>query len=220
MTIMADMLYRLLTLLSPAFPTGGFAHSHALEWTVGEGEITDAASLRSWIATLLEHGAGTPDGAMVRIAHGNARMPAALARIAAEYGAFAASRERRQETVSIGTAFGRAVSAWDPDLPALPAHCPYPVAFGAVAAWSGIDEDRATVGYLQAWTANLVSAGVRLIPLGQSDGLRVLAALENAAICIANSTRGMTEADLGAACFRADIASMRHETQYTRLFRT
>jgi urease accessory protein len=217
---MADTLYRLLTLLSPAFPTGGYAHSHALEWSVDEGEIADAATLRSWIGALLEHGGGRVDAAMVRMAHGNARVPATLSQIAVQCGAFAASRERRQETIAIGTAFGRAVAAWDPELPALPANCPYPVAVGAVAAWSGIDEDTAALGYLQAWTANLVSAGVRLIPLGQSDGLRVLAGLESAVICIANSTRGMTEADLGVACFRADIASMHHETQYTRLFRT
>ena len=97
---------------------------------------------------------------------------------------------------------------------------PYPVAVGALAGSQGIAEDDATLALLQAFAANLISAAVRLVPLGQSAGLAVLAGLEAAIIDVATQTRGATLDDLGGACFRSDIAAMRHETQYTRLFRS
>ena len=74
--------------------------------------------------------------------------------------------------------------------------------------------------YLHAVTANLISAGVRLIPLGQTEGQRVLAALEPVAAATAQRALATSLDDVGGAAFRADIASMQHETQYTRLFRT
>ena len=97
---------------------------------------------------------------------------------------------------------------------------PYPVAVGALAGVSGIAEDATALGLLQASVGNLVSAAVRLVPLGQSAGLAVLAALEPDLLSVAEATRGAGLDDLGTACFRADLAAMRHETQYTRLFRS
>ena len=97
---------------------------------------------------------------------------------------------------------------------------PYAVAVGALAGANGIDEDAACAGLLQAFAANLISAAVRLVPLGQSTGLAVLAALEPDITAITAETRSATLDDLGGACFRSDIAAMRHETQYTRLFRS
>ena len=100
--------------------------------------------------------------------------------------------------------------------------CPvaYPVAVGVAAAGHGIAARSALNAYLHAVIANFVSAGVRLIPLGQTDGQRLLAALEP--IVAATAARALTTKldDVGSAAFRADIASMRHETQYTRLFRS
>ena len=97
---------------------------------------------------------------------------------------------------------------------------PYPVAVGAMAGRHGIDEDSAATGYLQALAGNLISAAVRLVPLGQSAGLAVLAALEPDILAIAAATRDATLDDLGGCAFRSDLAAMRHETQYTRLFRS
>ena len=96
----------------------------------------------------------------------------------------------------------------------------YPVAVGVTAAGHGIAIEPALSAYLHAVTANLISAGVRLIPLGQTDGQRLLAALEP--IVASTAARALiTPLDqIGSAAFRADIASMRHETQYTRLFRS
>ena len=102
----------------------------------------------------------------------------------------------------------------------MPANAPYPVAVGALTGAHGIAEDDATAAYLQAFATNLISAAVRLVPLGQNTGLRVLAALEPVIVATADATRTATLDDLGGCAFRSDLAAMRHETQYTRLFRS
>ena len=238
---MADTaaLVRLLTWFSPAFPTGAYAYSHGLEWAVAAGHVTDGASLRAWIEDLLVHGSGRSDAILLRHTHralannaviagldpairgcpgrrpGMTTIETALAAIAALAEAAAPARERRTETMALGAAFAAAALPWGTIAPA-----PYPVAVGALTGRCGIDEDDAAAAYVHAFAANLVSAGVRLIPLGQSAGLAVLAALEPVALAVAQETRHATLDDLGGSCWRADIAAMRHETQYTRLFLT
>ncbi len=211
------VLLRLLTWLSPAFPTGGFAYSHGLEWAVEAGDVRDEASLRAWVEDVVERGAGWSDAVLLRHAW-QATDNEALGDIAALARAASPSRERRQETLDQGDAFLRAAAAWD--APSIAGRVAYPVAVGAVAARHGIPEEAACAAYLHAFAANLVSAAVRLVPLGQSAGLRVLAALEPVLLGVADATRGAGLDALGGACFRSDIAAMRHETQYTRLFRT
>ena len=121
----------------------------------------------------------------------------------------------------MGNAFRLAASAWNPAvLDAIEGDLPYPVAVGALAGANGIGGDDAVLGVLQAFAASIISAAVRLVPLGQSTGLAVLAALEPVITAVAEETRHATLDDLGGACFRFDIASLRHETQYTRLFRS
>ncbi len=132
--------------------------------------------------------------------------------------ALAPSRERRAETLDIGRAFVAAAAAWS--RPDLPEPIAYPVAVGVLTARHDIPEDAAALAYLQAFAANLISAAVRLIPLGQSAGLRVLAAIEPAILQVAAATRGAGLDDIGGCTWRADLATMRHETQYTRLFRS
>ena len=134
------------------------------------------------------------------------------------------ARERRAETLNQGDAFSLAAAVWGaPALDRLRADgvpVAYPVAVGALARAHGVDEDAATLAYLHAFTGTLASAAVRLVPLGQTAGLRVLAALEPVLLQVADDTRTAGLDDLGGACFRSDIAAMRHETQHTRLFRT
>jgi urease accessory protein len=210
-------LLRLLAWLSPAFPTGAYAYSHGLEWAVECGDITDGETLRVWLADVLTHGSGRNDAILLRHAH-RASDSDALRAIAELAGAIAPSRERRAETLDQGTAFIAAAAAWHP--PELPAHIAYPVAVGALAGRHGIAEDATTAAYLQAFAANLISAAVRLVPLGQSTGLRVLAALEPTILQVAEASRAATLDDLGGCAFRSDLAAMLHETQYTRLFRS
>ena len=211
-------LLHLLAWLSPGFPTGAFACSHGLEWAIEAGDITDEASLLIWLKDVLRHGAGRSDAILLRHAHAAARDPARLAELAELAAAAAPSRERRSETIDLGTAFAAAAAPWSPpDLPPAP---PYPIALGALAGAHGIDPDGLAAAHLQAFAANLISAAVRLAPLGQSAGLRVLAALEPAIREVAAATRAATLDDIGSAAFRSDLAAMRHETLYTRLFRT
>ncbi len=212
-------LLRLLAWLSPAFPTGGFAYSHGLEWAVEAGDVRDGATLRAWLEEVLCHGAGRSDAILLRHAFRGGDV-AALAL------AVAPSRERRLEAVAQGTAFVTAAAAWlaaapSPNpLPQGERTIPYPVAVGALAGAHGIAEDDATLAYLNTLASNLISAAVRLVPLGQSAGLAVLAALEPTLLAVADETREATLDDIGGCAFRSDIASMRHETQYTRLFRS
>jgi urease accessory protein len=216
-TIMDDFaaLARLLTFSSPAFPTGGFAYSHGIEWAVEAGDVRDEVSLRDWLKTLLCHGAGWSDAILLRHAFrvfGDAVAVAALAETAA---ALAPGRELQLETLAQGAAFSASAGVWC-EIPVVA----YPVAYGVFAARQGVGEDASCIGFLSAWLGNLVSAGVRLVPLGQQAGLRVLRALEPSLRDVSAQSADATLDDLGTACFRADISAMRHETQYSRMFRS
>jgi urease accessory protein len=213
--VLVPALLQLLAWLSPTFPTGAYAYSHGLEWAVECGDVTDGDSLLVWLTDILLHGSGRNDAILLRYTHRAGGDCAALNDLAV---AIAPSRERRIETLDQGTAFIAAAAAWQP--PHLPERVAYPVAVGALAAQHGVDEDATTAAYLQSFAANLISAGVRLVPLGQSAGLRVLAALQPIILRVAAETRTATLKDLGGCAFRSDIAAMRHETQYTRLFRS
>ena len=214
-------LLRLLTWLSPAFPTGAFAHSHGLEWATDSADITDRETAQAWLDALLRHGDLRSDAILLRHAHRAALrqdLPA-LADLATLAEASAFGRERRDETLSQGTAFATAARTWG-DVPLPSGRTPLPIAFAATAAAHAIDEHAACTGFLHAAVANLASAAVRLVPLGQTDGLRILHALEPAILATSEQTATATLDDLGTACLRADLASLRHETQRTRLFRT
>jgi urease accessory protein len=220
----AGALLRLLAWLSPGFPTGGYAYSHGLEWAVETREIHDGDTLRVWIEDLLHHGAGWSDAILLRHAHAAAMNVDDLADIAELAVAAVCSGERLAEMIGQGNAFAAAAAAWQPDvltkLAERVGNIPYSVAVGALAGARGIAADAACAGFLQAFAANVISAAVRLVPLGQSAGLAVLAALQPAIIAVSDKSRSASLENLGGACFRSDIAAMRHETQYTRLFRS
>jgi len=208
-------LTRLLWFASPSFPTGGFAYSHGLEWAVEAGDVHTEATLLAWLEIYLRSGAGWSDAILARHAHRAADDEPTLTDLADLAAAMATSRERLLETVAQGEAFAAAAATWG-----IVPSAAYPVAFGAFAARQGVPEDEACAALLAAATANLVSAGVRLIPLGQTAGLRVLRALESTLAEITHATALAMLNDLGTACFAADIAAMRHETQHTRIFRS
>ncbi len=221
-------LYRLLTWLSPSFPVGGFSYSSGTEWAVEAGDIKDAASLRDWLAAMLTDGSGFCDGVFLAQGHRavEAGDHAALRDIVELAAAFVPSRERQLETSAQGRAFIEiARSAWNCDgLDQAVAACDgavvYPVAVGIVSAAHAIPLVPSLHAFLHALVSNWISAGARLIPLGQTDSQRVLAALEPVVAETAARAIAATLDDLGSATFRADLASMRHETQYTRLFRS
>jgi urease accessory protein len=223
----AAALYRLMTWLSPAFPVGAFSYSSGIEWAVEAGDIRDAGSLRDWLTAMLD-GSGLSDAIFVAQTHAAATRDDAdaLRAIAELAAAYVPSRERHLETHSQGRAFlDIARSAWsceglDRAIAACDGPVVYPVAVGLTAAAHGVPLAATLHGFLHALVSNWISAGARLIPLGQTDCQRVLVALETEVNRIAARALQATLDDLGGATFRADIGSMKHETQYTRLFRS
>ena len=224
----APALFRLMAWLSPAYPVGAFSYSSGIEWAVEAGDIKEAESLQRWLAGMLGAGSGFCDAVLFVHAHRavTANDDAALRAAAELAAALVTSKERLLETTAQGGAFlDAARAAWQcPALARLDAAwegaVALPIAIGVVCAGHNIGCEPALHAFLQALAANWISAGVRLIPLGQTDGQRVLAALEgDIAACAARAL--MTPLDeIGSCTVRADIAGMRHETQYTRLFRS
>jgi urease accessory protein len=221
-------LYRLLIWLSPSYPVGAFSYSSGIEWAVEAGDIKSSETLRQWLEAMLTAGAGFNDGVFFAHAHRAVTRgdDAALIEVAELAAAFVPSRERLLETTTLGRAFvevttaawpcaalGRLQELWQGPLA-------YPVAVGAACAGHGIPLGPAMQAFLTAVVANWISAGVRLIPLGHTDSQRLLRVLEPAVAATAQRALAATFDDLGSATFRADLAGIRHETQYTRLFRS
>ena len=224
----AASLYRLMTWLSPSFPVGAFSYSSGIEWAVEAGDITDAASLRQWLTSMLTDGGGICDSIFLAHAYRAALSgdSALLADVVQLASAFAPSRERHLETTAQGRAFIEiARAAWhnallDRLITSCKAAIVYPVAVGLVSAAHAIPLAPTLHAFLHAVTSNWISAGARLVPLGQTDSQRLLAQLESDVAATARRALSASLDDLGSATFRADLASMRHETQYTRLFRS
>lgn len=230
-TIMTDQpsgiaLLRLMAWLSPAFPVGGFAYSHGLERAVQDGLVADTASLAFWLETLVEMGSGWNDAVLFaeswrRARDGGDLHEGDLHEIADLAEALAGSRERHTETMLQGAAFLKAAAAWaNPVLGRLPAECAYCVAVGAVAGGNGIALQDAMSAFLQAFFSNLVQAAIRLGIVGQTDAMALLAGFEPLALSTAARAAGSTLDDLGGCAFISDIMAMKHETQYSRLFRS
>jgi urease accessory protein len=221
-------LYRLMTWLSPSFPVGAFSYSSGIEWAVEAGDIGNAATLRDWLSAMLTDGAGFCDAVFLAHVHRavSAHEDASLRDIAELAAAFAPSRERQLETLAQGRAFiDTSRAAWpceglDEVIAACGDRIVYPVAVGLVSAAHGVPQDAALHAFLHAVVSNWISAGARLIPLGQTDSQRLLAQLETDVAATAKRAISASLDDLGSATFRADLASLRHETQYTRLFRS
>jgi urease accessory protein len=232
---------RLLTWFSPAFPVGAFGYSHGLESAIREGQVTSAETLAAWIEGLLDHGSGWSDAVLFRLAWGAA--DAAELTDLAELGeALAPSLERHRETMQLGEAFLRAVRPWiatatpppsrfashlPPSAAELSAKlaegafgpsAPYPVAAGWACAAAAIPLDAALAAWLHGFSANLVSVAVRAVPLGQSQAVQVIAALETVVLAVAERAAAAGREDLGSCAFLSDIAAMRHETLQPRLF--
>ncbi|WBY00569.1 urease accessory protein UreF [Ramlibacter tataouinensis] len=221
-------LAKLQAWFSPSFPIGSFGYSHGLEWVVEAQEVRDAGSLAEWVAGTLRHGAGRSDAILLaelwRAVHEQDwELADEISVLAA---ALQPTYERRLESLNQGRAFLAAVAAGWPAaaIDTFQARCggeqSYAVAAGVATAAHEVPLDSALVASLHAFAANLVSAGVRLVPLGQTDGVRIMAALEPLIAEIAQEAQSSSLDDLGSATFLADIASMNHETQYTRLFRS
>jgi urease accessory protein len=224
-------LLRLQSWLSPAFPTGSYSYSHGLEWAVEAGHVNDPESLIDWLEADLCYGSGRNEAIFFSEAWRCARDDdrAKLFEIAELAAAFRGTSEFALESSQQASACHSmlrrvwadhlldALSQWLSERHVPPA---LPVVLGVRSAREGIPVGLALPAYLQSYLANLVTAGVRLIPLGQTDGQLTIATLEAAVLATSARARNATIDDLGSAAFMVDLASMAHETQYTRLFRS
>ena len=207
-------LLALLQWLSPTFPVGSYAYSQGLEWEISAGRITDGPLLYAWLSDSLQQGAARMDATLLAIA---LQLDSDLSRLA-EYGeALASSRERHAETMEQGRAFGATVAALTGQAIA---PMPYPVAVGAAARQLGLARRQVVALYLQTTVSSLIQVAVRFVPLGQTDGQRVLAALLPQIEATALAVEHARIEALGSAGLRADLASLRHETMEVRRFRT
>lgn len=207
-------LLSLVQWLSPAFPTGAYAYSHGLEFEIAAGRVTSAAGLAKWLTQVLTYGTGMQDA--ILLAH--ALEPGVdLDKLAALVRALAPSAERLQETMEQGAAFARVTSALaGKDLQPRP----IPIAVGQAAVGLGLAKAQVVALYLHAFAANLVSAAVRFVPFGQTEGQAVLAGLHGLIQALAAKAAAARLEDIATSALRADLAAMGHETMATRIFRT
>lgn len=199
--------------MSPAFPVGAFAYSHGLETAIQDGRINDARQLQNWLVDVLVHGSVRADLVLMSAAF-NASDVAGIDEVAR---AFQPSKERLRETERMGAAFARTVrDVWELDVP----DCLYPVAVGRAAGQKRLGFEQVAGLYAHAFAANLVSAAIRLVPLGQTEGQGVLQALTPHCAELAKATMGATLDDLASSAFMSDIAAMRHEVLEPRVFQS
>ena len=207
-------LLSLVQWLSPAFPTGAYAYSHGLEFEIAAGRVKSAPELAAWLGQVLAFGAGLQDA--ILLAHA-LESGADIAQLAGLARALAPSAERLAETLEQGAAFARAASAiTGRDMPPVA----LPIAVGHAAQTLGLPKAQVVALYLHAFAANLVSAAVRFVPLGQTEGQRVLAGLHAGIQALAVQAVSASLDDITTSALRADLAAMGHETMQVRIFRT
>jgi len=229
MTSLPDAaLYRLLTWLSPSFPVGAFSYSQGLEAAIEARLVACEASMAGWLEDSLDGGPLWSDAVIFARAHdaGMANRHVGLLEVASFATAFQPSAELRMESLAQGEAFmAAAAQAWPcTSLETLRqvagARVPYPVAVAVAAAGHGINDRAALHAWLHAGVSNLVSAAIRLVPLGQNQGQRLLAGVEAAIVGARDAALRQPLSRLTTNCLMADICSMNHEIQHTRLFRS
>lgn len=213
-------LLRLMTWLSPAFPVGAFSYSHGIERAVDDGLIHDSMSLQNWLNDLLQYGSVWNDAVLFAAGWRGVATDADVNAIALLGEAMAGSKERHMETMLQGNAFLQAIGHWGATSQDLAGDAPYPVAVAVVAARNDIALEPALAAYLHAVLSNLIQAAVRLVPLGQSHGVAIMASMEKPILAIAARASRSSLDDLGSAAIMSDIMAMQHETQYSRVFRS
>ncbi len=224
-------LLNLMTWLSPSFPVGGYVFSHGIEYGVEEGRIKDEHDLCRWISAALGQGAGRNDGALFRVAwqavteEDFERLKWAVERA----DVMRSTSEMALESGAQGRAFiATVLQSWKSEkleelaemIKGMDRQITYAIAVAVVSAAADIPLSAALLAYYHAFAANLVSAGVRLVPLGQVAGQRCMEALKPVITARKDAALGGGFDDLGSAAPLIEWASMKHETQYTRLFRS
>lgn len=214
-------LLRLMAWLSPAFPVGGFSYSAGFESAVVEDHVRDGDGVEAWLLTLLSAGGMRNDAILLGEAHRLQSEGQPLEDLISLATALAGSAERHAEVTRLGEAFVQAAAAWPhPVIERLQGSVAYSVAVGAVAAAHGVAKDDAIAAFLHAQISQYISVAIRLGVIGQSRGVAILAAAEQPILAAATELIRLGLDDLGSATIIAETLSMRHETQYSRLFQS
>lgn len=223
-TIDEQALLKLLQLSSPALPVGAFSYSEGLETLVMQGHLADGEALHNWLLQELRYGVVRLDVAIATRIHQNLNSPDQLAYWNQWLTASRDTAELRQQSWHMGRALVRLVCILHPELQATfnacGTPCNFAVAFSIIAAHWQIDIHTMALGYLQSWAANLIGAAVKLVPLGQTDGQRCLLQLIPELRAAAATIVDLQDDQLYVSGWGGAIASMHHETLYTRLFRS
>ncbi len=216
-------LARLLQLASPALPVGAYSYSQGLEAAIEAGVVHDAASAATWIGDVLDYSLARAE-APIFLRLIDAWRAGELDAVAHWTLLFLASRETaelRAETVQMGYSLARLLSELGQGVGLERVEeISFPTAFAfAVARWD-IDARPALTAYLWAWLENQVMAALKAVPLGQTDGQRILMSLGERLAAVADRAASLADDELGSFAPRLAILSSRHETQYSRLFRS
>lgn len=220
----------LLQLTSPALPVGAYSYSEGLEWLVDQGTINNESHLRTWLLQELAYGSIRMETAvMVRGYRANSDLQT-LQYWNAWLSAARETEELRLQSLQMGRSLLRLSKALqDPEHTSpelievweqLQAGCNFAIAFGLTANLWQIPLESATLGYLHSWATNLISAGIKLIPLGQTTGQQLLFQLQPHIEAATQSILLLEDEDLCSCGWGLALASMAHETQYSRLFRS
>ena len=199
--------------LSPAFPIGGFAYSHGLEWAINKGYVSNREELQKWISDLLEYGSLKNDAILIKLVLQGSD-PKEINELAM---ALCPASERLSETQLQGGAFCKIMrEVWSLEIDDLT----LPIALALAAKNESIDQNLVLPAYLHSFCSNLISVAMRLIPIGQTDGQKTLRELSP---LISDSVRAVAKSDkddLGSACFLSDVSAMQHEYLQPRVFKT
>ena len=212
-------LLRLMTLFSPVFPVGGFAYSHGLEQAVHENFIQNAEDLFDWLDALANHGSLHNDAVFIAEAWRSTDQEKSIIALVEIANANAASKERLMEIDLQGAAFCKAITEMEVSNKIYKA-LPYPIAVGVLGYRLEIKLPSLLTAYLHAFISNLVQAAIRLVPLGQSDGVKTMTRMEERILSLVMQSDKLTLDNLGSCCLLSDIMAMRHETLYSRIFRS
>ena len=199
--------------LSPAFPIGGFAYSHGLEWAINKGYVSNREELQKWVSDLLEYGSLKNDAILIKLVLQGSD-PKEINELAM---ALCPASERLSETQLQGGAFCKIMrEVWSLEIDELT----LPIALALAAKNENIDQNLVVPAYLHSFCSNLISVAMRLIPIGQTDGQKTLRELSP---LISDSVRAVAKSDkddLGSACFLSDVSAMQHEYLQPRVFKT
>lgn len=211
MDIENAQLLMLLNWMSPAFPIGAYAYSHGLEWAIESGDVSTQSEVEEWIADLISHGSGWNDAVLFNLSFEQDVNELALA--------MCPSKERYLETTQLGAAFEIAASVFL-QRDNIASEISYPAAAARACKIMDIDPTHALLAFMQGFSNALISVAVRLVPLGQTAGLEIMRNLMPFISTMAQRAASASMEDLGSITLLSDVASMKHETQHSRVFRT